>query len=1705
MKKRLLSIFLCFCICLGLIPVSVFARNADDGLITQYGDGAPDSTFKGHVLQLTEEADQGAGKFYSIHVGIQNIGESNVFILNLKYDTSKLRFCDNTGEDYEGEAGPSDAIVLGKVTKEMFKASASESNKNTYLGTDLSKDIFGSPIITTEGKAEGCVSIGLSTSVTAYGAKLRATFEGLSTSGSNTYTAPANKIIWLYTVYLKPINGAEISRDSIGLYSDIETDYAGATGGNGANVFVDPGVYFQGWPEAPVEYGSVKVSTGANASTPLGGVSVTLAPKTRAAFETQTVTTSMEEADFGTYTFTNVPTGDYTLTVARDASGRTKDGKTYQLGAASENDVTVEKDKETEVKVQSGFTEVETKYAFTLKAVNASGEDVTLTSSALSSTNVSEDTDGTAAAGQLAVSTAVTGDNEITLQGLDGYQKATVTLNITGSNNVISKIECADPSVSIEGTVVTVKMAKTTTNVTVPLPVPTDPDTNEPIDEEQAKKMEVTFTPKTDDAKAELGENIKVPVKVEKDSEGNLTITVDGDLPDGAYTMTIGGEGYNATELDVTVITTPDGTHVVNVGGTPAIGEDGEVTGVTGGVTGTQPGSDPTSNGKVDLTGGDNNTTIVEGGSIDVSDPENPSIPSSGDAGVKDVTGGLLDSETAKDPDGMGGQLTPSVDTDPTYEVVLKLDSETAATKIIAEVYLKNLAAQHGVFGMYYDPKLFDTVAEANVTLNPDITGLQWGTTLPTTNPDISSSYVAFDWEMGPSGAPLSGNPLLATIELPLNSSYIRNNDKLLADIDTRSIYTEDYSKTVYGTQIMTDAAGDQDLIDELLGAAWRYTRNTNKYAEDAQGNVTGVAWHEGHAEFLADSKATRDGFYQAYDDQGIAYDVRMVFKPEFEIKKYRADFWVTEPEDENGEPGADIGNAEIYISKDLDVIQGVDDWSTMTKTKAEGLGMTVLTTDAFGNANTAQPEGTYYFVVMEDGHWTYPDGKAGNDQNPLYASYTLSATGIAAAGDYTTNVLEGYLNPQMASKTFHKVALEPKDSGDENATINSAATAYNTVDYYFTLAPKAGYQFKVSMEDLISTTDPKLTAKLYDANAEGADEAAAFRDGEGTVLEIKWDPVREMFYITGGQINLPGIGDNDKSYDPLRGGDLVLTLDTSADVLEQAAYEIQATAGAGGKVSFVQNATDSDGVYDSNFDEATAGTPYQQLTETLKAGSTTSSTFTFTPDAGNKIGKVVINGVEQVLTEAQKTSTYTYQFINVSSDQTIYATFVDATTGEEKSDPYITVELGSHGKADITAETGTEGSMTPVGTNPFDPATVTGPKTEIYNVPMETLNDGEKENMKIEITPDDGYEIDTILIGSTVQPKPDDYNPTVGWTEGTVEIELKDGLTESVVITFKPIGEPSIQAIVISRIKEGFGAVTPYGQHIYAVGEQPTYTMTPAEHWTMDVTKDSVLLDGDDKSTDVDWTDKGTQDYVKGAAVTYQLPALAGGVTTLEVTFFEQSITVHGLVRLTTSVGQGGQVAPAHLKFYRKADAEKQTDAKTVEFDSKATVMTYSGTPEAGATYMQLQFEGEIPAGTWQVTVTKQGYLTYIIDAFTVDDAASHDIYFGDEDCQNGTAEGAASKMIPIPLVIGDAAGGGTAVALDDAAMVSAGWLSSNKNLAKRIKADLDEDTYSRYLADNTQDGNVKSDSSDMLKIKQNINKKRIKTDYATFSTVTP
>ena len=713
----------------------------------------------------------------------------------------------------------------------------------------------------------------------------------------------------------------------------------------------------------------------------------------------------------------------------------------------------------------------------------------------------------------------------------------------------------------------------------------------------------------------------------------------------------------------------------------------------------------------------------------------------------------------------------------------------------------------------------------------------------------------------------------------------------------------------------------------------------------------------------------------------------------------------------------------------------------------------------------------TYYYTVEETGHWAYPDGTAltGSD-NLDYDSFEMTETGAQpnrqvvpdGANRKNTEVVRDYVNPKMEPTTYHKVSAVP-NSGDLHASITSPTSAYNVVDYFFTLQPDAGYEWQLTGAETMDTIAGEIKATLYAVNTAATDDTAF----QGTVIasniEVKWDAAKEQFYIKGNNISGDPIGANGNNLDPLRAGNLVITV--PANRLGFASYTVTAIAGNGGQVKRDLPTGTPDGTTNATASGYTTGT----LTETLSGGRTVSSIYTFKADAGGKIDKVVINGVEQTITDQQKANEFSYQFLNIAGDQSIHVSFVDAN-GNPMSDPYVTVSAGSHGSVGVAAEKGgTDVTATPTEVN--------GPGTANYAV--------DADKMTLTFTPATDYEIDTIIIDGAIIDKSaaaevDSGDGNTYYTKAlNHDLGLAKGESHSVAVTFKPKGEASTHAIVTATVAGGFGTLSPVGVSIYPVGSTPTYVMKPNDGWEMDNTAGakSVMLDGADKSNAVtENTSTGNFEYT--------LPALAGGNVELKVTFSEVAYKVEGQVQIVARVTTGNNVAPATLTFVRAAVPGK-TD-KT-EFTITSDTAAAAGT---GADTKLLKFEGKIPVGTWTVTVQKQGYLNYTVSGFEVKDGATKTIYFGDSTCNGGLAAGSASNIKPIPLTPGDAAGEGVAIAFNDASMVVAGWLQ-NALTTNKTMGDIDESAIVSGAG---------SDTDDMSLVQNNMYKKRTSKDYTTF-----
>ncbi len=1744
MKKRMLSLLLCLCMLIGLLPTTVFG--ADDGVKVSAVKTEADipSDYQGIIMKWEPVSKIGTGTVsgYAVRLGLYNVPASSAFAVGLEYDTDVLQLArsNNGGNATAWTQALSPATYVAEMLTDP-------DDGGGYVGVSVTDTNTNMGFLTASGFAlDNTNQYEVAYRVNTDLSGVMADIKGLSQDGNNTmYASPTGIPVYYATVFFKLKSGVtedKITYDTIKLVANNDNyDVGAATYTNDGAV--TKGALMIGFKEED-KSGSITITTKTGDVT-VSGIDVELHQNSSTGAIVKTDKTGSD----GSVIFTGVEPGTY-VAVAKPGAGTGSDGNPYRLTANQNTGSLVITNKDVLSRdISTGFEKIEEHYDFKVKAQNATNNGLTLTGATI--TAAPQFAEPTVAGDTASVSVSTPGSVTLEISGLQGYQPTTGALTLAGSDSSISGLTASSDNITVaqEGSdwVATMTLAKTTTKVEIPLPVPSTEDGT--VNKDQAGKMEVTFTPESESAKAELGGPVKRPVQVTADSDGTVTgITVGEDLPDGKYTMTIGGDGFEDTEVPVTVVTTYDEsgtpTRVVNVGGDAVLGEDGEVETVTGGVTATNKSKDESGNGSVDLSGNETGTTIVEGGKIDLSDEANPVLPEAGTDGATNVEGGLLDSDAVTGEDGIiGDKLQPGMDVDPMYDITVDwLKNGDAYTGVTATVVLKNTAAHNGTFGMYFDKDVFgDPLQTTNngITVAPG-TGLNLSHG-KTSGPEInvgdatSDGYVYFEWGAVQSGTELPSGTTVATITLPIRSNLLTGN-AFMDDLDDHSIYTMKYTLTKDGkatidelTANLTDAFQEmdanerQEILDAAVATIWRAV----EYKPLDVKNGTGYGLEHGF--YLADSKADRGGFYRFYRgtdaEAGGGRDIRMKFRlPDEFLQNTRVDFWASEPDTNDG-----IEGAQIYIVKDD---------PTVLKTYADRLaaGMTQdqldadenlkgvirLDTDQNGYAHLVQENGTYYFAVYEKSHWAYPNGTTTTDEDHLlYAAYTvldhvvtpLTVTVTEDGADYSVTVPynSDAINPQMAAKTYHEVALE----GDGAANLSVRPTiAYNAVRYYFTITPDAGYTWKTDTEmtDVAAALNKDGNAALYIANRNASTEEELFRSLEEgadapTALKVEWDAARKMFYIDGdmegNKIGGAPIGIETWGSDPdqitlnaLRAGDIVLKLPEEVqEMIEKATYTITATAGVGGSIQAIRPTsvttpgegdpasefTTPDG-YD--FGLLTAATEAQVIVEKLKNGLTTSQTYEFKPTGTNKIAKVIINGVEQTITDQQKENGFSYTFKNVAADQTIYVMFADAS-GTPLSDPYISVTVGDNGNAAVykNATTSEDNKL----------GDVPGGQSGSFTTP-------EGDKIVLTITPDkilpaaaDGsekYIIDQLLVNG------DDWNDSVHLTDNgdgsfTVTLPtdaadpdktLKKGDAISVVVTFKPENGDSTHVIVTSSIDYGFGVLSPMGTNVYAIGDTPKFALTPDAGWTVRSTDDhkAIMLDGVDRSTGV-VKDAGTGEF------SYTLPALTGNAE-LVVCFAEETVTISGRIQVQAVTQTNAE--KAKLTFTRAANAATGTDETTVIAYSEAEVKTLS----IGTTPSQIMaFTAEVPVGNWTLLVEKHGYLTYTITGFEVADSDEH-IHFGASaaDCDHASSlDSCTATAKPIILTPGDAAGDGLSVAVNDTATVTAGWLSTAAGSIAATKGNLNEDTYG-------------VDTVDMGLVTGSLYKVRTKTSYTKFCGLT-
>lgn len=1640
--RRTTSFLMCLVMLLTLLPVipAVGAVNETGRQDISAAELAGKAT--GHVVSYSTEGSD----IVRITIGIINADYTMGSEVAFQYDETVMKMYNYT--DGKNLLAPSAAGLVFKNIPEWALSQDGKDNDGEYgftssKVTDATCGFIDSSVQFNSSKDGNIrkVIVGVSSNV-SLGEDYKAMF-ALLDENMRFKCLEENTVFDLYDITFKLVSGktfSDVKYDTFDLYIDNNASSTGSklgVYGTGKTTFETP-TYFVDFPNVPEpepEFGNVTFNA------QYEGLTVTLSAAAKAGEEIEPKTTGAG----GIATFTNIPTGSYNYTIS--GIGKGTDGKQYQLSEEkASGTVTVTKDATAQVDLQkSDFSEVNYAFPLTVKVTDMKGTSKTGGTITVGAASLTNGTQGTVAA---------TGVLDVAVSGVDGYQDRTVQVQLTPKAGSFEEIESltvlsayanyATASVTDGAGEITVKLSETAADVVLPLPMP-DPSGDDALNttDTPVESIKAQLTPKTEKAKQELGAanvTLSAPDDIEVTvADGKITgITVKANLPAGAYDVVITGTNMKTLYTTLNIVKKSDGGYVANVGGDAEL-DNGEIKQVTGGATATDTG-----NGKVDF-----GNTVNDGATVGSDGTVTGGTP---------ITGGIKDAPSIKD------ELTPTTLTGPVYVVDMRYDKTDLNNPYVeATVSLKNVDASisAGTFGIQYDAAMFTAMSGKGITNDENSVvklapGIGYSAAEPQqvvypTGNTNEPGYIVFGWTREPSDTTWQPGDTIFTIKLYGDASLetFVNNGAFCTETVTVMPFTD----TAVGKQAVAD--GDGAYVEQV----WR-TLGTD--------GSTVVK--------LEDAAAIKGGFYQINqdnDDGNVQHDVRMEFKlPEIENIKLSVPFRV-----QTGKNGTfvDIPGATVTLYKDSATF--ATDFAAGT---AEALA--TVKTNSNGNANFGVEPGTYHYTVTHGSYWAYPDGTTDTDKANDYDTFEIAEDGTITLANsskehWATLNAAKEINPLMDAKSFHIVKLDSAGmSAIPAPRISSNNMAYNQQDYYFSIEPAAGYEWKES--DMATVAAALVTAGAV--RFENVDATATTEDGmyasgsSAAITSLSWDAARGQFKIAAAAVVGDSVGEDvDASvktqawYSPLRSGDIKITV--TDDMFQAKEMVITATAGNGGKVTAREPdpaRTEGSSSYTA---DGTAGVlpitaGNDEIVETLNGGRTDSAVFNFKPDDTNDgptkqtiIDKVIVNGVELPLTDAQKKDPngYDYQFINVTGDESITVTFatIDPTDPDKppvpESDPVITLVVGEHGKV-------THGSDDYAG---------------LINTTV-TAAAGADFVVVIEATPAADYQIDKVYLDDNLVTG-DLTATTLGGansdqpTKGTLTIPAADmgkGASHSIVVTFKPLDSAeSTEIVVVSSVKQDtLGTISPVGRNVYPVNYTPNYVMKPYDSlWELkygyeddNTTPKTGAVEVTvgtgapaDKTVDVTYN-------TKSSLYEYTMEPLTED-STLVVAFNEVGHVVHGYVQIVATA----LTAKEATLVFERDESDTSLVRTPVTCQTEKTVITQSGGVKV------LAFTAVVPQGMWNVTVSKSGYLNCEISKFEVK-TTDGEIWFG------GTSESDVHNIILIP---GDASQDAKNVGFADVGVVAAGWAGPGAKLANRINGDLDESEYGK------QDGQRISTSNDM------------------------
>ena len=619
----------------------------------------------------------------------------------------------------------------------------------------------------------------------------------------------------------------------------------------------------------------------------------------------------------------------------------------------------------------------------------------------------------------------------------------------------------------------------------------------------------------------------------------------------------------------------------------------------------------------------------------------------------------------------------------------------------------------------------------------------------------------------------------------------------------------------------------------------------------------------------------------------------------------------------------------------------------------------------------------------------------------------------------------------KLEKKIYHVPVIAPSESQSlelvQDADLGGEKYAYNGRDFHFRVTGARGYKItryptkaEVIVYDTDGVTELKrvsdipieedmgiftLKGEHIDQRVLTADELTALKETSGSGYE-DWNSVQP---------------DTNEGY---RSFNLVIRFN-DFDV-EEIEYTVEGMTNGLGHVSYEQTPdgavpqiTDTTGmeIYDIEFIQAKT---------TKKQGDTPTNhqtgTFIFTGDTiDDVVERVYINGLEVDTYNGEHSFAYTFD--KASEDCNITVIFWDGIT--PATDTVMTLIVGEFGTANVT-----------------EPDNLPG----LTNTKHTFLN---KNRLVFSTEPENGsYVLNSVMKEINGENMTDITSDDVG---GVYTVDKEDK-NVTVYVTFRNItAETSPNLFVKSYVASGVGYITPVGVKSVRMYDSIEFELTTsdADSWMVKDVKISPFSDLEHGEVyEFNTLQKNN---------TYRYDSIRTNIA-IGAEFVEKSYALSGTVDLSqnASVTLANPKTGATLTFVR-VDSSGKESPKAAKYVATTT-----------AKRKDAAFTVDLPAGRWNVYVTKPGYVTYMIKDY-------------DFDPNTSTAFGNGKSIV---TYIGSTETG-TTISLKDAANIKSG-LRSNVSSAIFNRADVDN--------------NGAVEVRDMTYVMKNYNKKMIIQSYSDF-----